>query len=141
MKRLWIDIETRSRVDLKLYGAYRYAACPDFKILMASWTDDPDPEAPVHTAISEEEIWEIPGLWDPKVLKVAHNAPFERICFSTFAGLGDGVYIDPATYRDTMAIAAELGYPKSLGKLAKSLRAGPKDEAGTTHITLLSKPR
>jgi len=48
--RLWIDIETRSRVNLKKCGVYRYVRCPDFRILMASWATDP--EGPITTALS-----------------------------------------------------------------------------------------
>lgn len=140
---LRIDIETRSRVNLKKTGVYRYVRCPDFKILMASWILD---DGPTITATTPGEIYEIPGLWDPQVMKVAHNAPFERVCFSAFADqlgvdLGQRPYLPPAEWRDTMAIAAEQGYPKSLAALARSLGATPKDEAGTALINFFCKPQ
>jgi DNA polymerase len=136
-KTLWVDIETRCCVDLKKYGAYRYAADPSFKIIMASWSLEPD-EAAIQTALTQDEIWDIPGLWDPKVRKVAHNAAFERICYSS--RLGPTEFLPPEHWHDTQAVAAELGYPASLDNLAKSLGATPKDSAGTRLINLFCKP-
>lgn len=142
---LHIDIETRSRANLKRHGMYPYVRCPDFKILMASYSLDGEP---VRTALDVEGILEIPGLWDPSVVKVAHNAAFERVCFSVFseqyrggADLTASGYLDPEHYYDTMAVARELGYPASLGALAPALGATPKDEAGTRLINLFCKPR
>ncbi len=39
---LSIDIETRSSVDIKKAGAYKYAQSPDFRILLFAyqWNDD-----------------------------------------------------------------------------------------------------
>jgi DNA polymerase len=140
--KLWIDIETRSRVDLKKCGVYRYVRCPDFKILMASWSLD---GSPIRTALNYDEIYEIPGLWDGDVAKVAHNAAFERVCFSEFIsrsglGWGDRQYLAPETYHDTQAVAGELGYPQKLEKLAPALGAEEKDTAGTRLINLFCKP-
>ena len=40
---LSIDIETRSSVDIKKAGAYKYAQSPDFEILLFAyqWDDNP----------------------------------------------------------------------------------------------------
>lgn len=135
--RLRIDIETRSRVDLKKYGVYPYAACPDFRILMASWSLD---GSTVRTALSSKEIRAIPGLDDPDVTKVAHNAQFERVCFSRFQGLPVGTYLPPEHWHDTQAVATEYGWPMSLDALAKAIGADPKDSAGTRLINLFCKP-
>ena len=142
---LHIDIETRSRVDLKKFGAYRYVRDEPFKIILAAWSTDGET---IQHSDDHDEIMGIPGLWSPKVLKVAHNAPFERIAFSEFSrrfrggkDLNHLGFIPPEQYRDTMATGAEQGYPKSLGAMAKSLGARPKDEAGTRLINLFCKPR
>lgn len=141
---LWLDIETRSRVNLKKLGVYKYVRCPDFRILMASWSDDGDT---LHTCLDPEEISDIPGLWSPKVEKVAHNAQFERVCFSVFnerhrlgTELGRTGYLPPEPWRDTAAIAAEQGFPRSLAGVARSLGADPKDDAGERLINLFCKP-
>lgn len=135
-KRLWIDIETYSSVDLRKTGVYRYAASDDFLILMAAWTTNPD--GPIQVATTREEIEAIPGLLDPEVTKVAHNAQFERVCFSHFFGV-DG-YLPPEQWHDTQAVAAEWGYPQKLEKLAAALGTTPKDPAGTHLINWFAKP-
>lgn len=137
-KRLWLDIETRSRQPLKQVGVYRYVQCPDFRILMAGWTDDP--ERPVEVALSNEEIHEIPGLWSPNVIKVAHNATFERVCFSAHLGMPVGEFISPYEYHDTQAVAGERGWPQKLENLGRALDGEKKDTAGTRLINLFCKP-
>ena len=139
---LWIDIETYSPTELRTAGVYRYAEDPGFEILMAAWSADGET---VHVAIGEDEVFNIPGLWDPYVMKVAHNAGFERICFTElshreFPELRGSGYLDPAYWRDTMAIGAALGYPRSLDKMAKALGAEQKDAAGTHLINWFCKP-
>ena len=127
--KLYIDIETYSATPIDA-GVYRYVEDPDFRILMAAWSLDGGPV----------EVWfdnyeNIPGLTDPAVTKVAHNAQFERICFSR-----DG-FLPPEQWHDTMAIAAELGLPQALGPLSRRLGAEAKDEAGTRLINLFCVPR
>jgi hypothetical protein len=77
---------------------------------------------------------------DPGVKLVAHNAAFERICFSRSLAMPVGQYLPPEQWFDTMAVAALHGYPRSLEALAKALRLTPKDSAGTRLINLFSKP-
>lgn len=146
MSYLWLDIETFSEADLKKVGVYAYAADPSFEILFCWWTTD---GVEYHLAVGAEEISEIPGLWDVGVTKVAHNAPFERVCFSELLRLlADMVdapvhepYLDPdpETWLDTAGWAAALGLPRSLDKLAKALGIDPKDSAGTRLINTFCK--
>lgn len=142
MTELNLDIETYSSVDLKRFGVYAYTRAPDFKILMCGWALDDDP---VQVAESFGDIYSIPGLWDNEVLKVAHNAPFERICFSEMARrsleLEPYEYLDPEHWHDTAAISALKGYPRSLDGVAKALRTEQKDSAGTRLINLFCKPQ
>jgi len=135
---LRIDIETRSRVDLLKSGVYRYVECPDFEILMCAWSDDLEN---VHLAVGREEIDAIPGLYDSDTFIVAHNANFERICFSAHLGLPVGEYLDPRRFIDTAALAAIYGYPRSLEKSAEALGGPKKDAAGTALIKFFSIPR
>lgn len=128
---LYIDIETRSRVNLKKLGVYKYTECPDFSVLMAGWSLD---GAPAQVAIGHDEILRIPGLFDLE--KVAHNAQFERVCL--------GILVedlrDPAQWIDTAAIAAEYGYPVSLEGGAKALGVTEKDAAGSKLVKLFTQP-
>lgn len=134
---LYIDVETFSDVDLTKYGVYRYAESPGFEILMAAWSLD---GSETRVAVGRDEVEAIPGLRDSAVLKVAHNAQFERVCFSAFFGLPAGQYLDPEEWEDTAALAAVAGYPRGLGALAVTLGAQEKDEAGTALINWFCKP-
>lgn len=137
MPRLFLDIETRSSVDLKRSNVYRYSESPDFEILMCAWSTD---GVTVSIAVGEEEIEAIPGLFDPAVVKVAHNASFERVCLSVLAGLPPGQYLAPEQFLDTAMWAAQAALPRKLEKLAPALGAEEKDTAGTRLINLFSKP-
>ena len=86
---LHIDLETYSSVDLAECGVYKYAESSDFEILLFgySWDDQEEVnviEYPAQKGLPEE-IWE--ALQDPDVIKVAHNASFERVCLSHFVHL------------------------------------------------------
>lgn len=140
--KLYIDIETYSGADLRKVGAYVYSEHPEFEILMAAWALD---DAPVQVAIGWEAINAIPYLWDDRVPKVAHNAQFERVCFSaawarSCGNPTHGTYLNPEDWIDTQALAAEWGYPQGLDALAKALGVEEKDTAGTRLISLFCKP-
>lgn len=137
MPRLYIDIETFSHKDVRQVGAYAHAEDPHFMILMAAWAMG---DGPVHIETDPLRILNITGLRDPAVQKVAHNAAFERICYSNALGLPVGTYLDPAEWDDSMASAQAQGWPAKLEQLAKALGVSEKDTAGTRLINLFSKP-
>ena len=138
MTTLYIDIETYSTTDIKR-GVYRYSEDPEFLILMAAWAID---DNPTQVAIGHEEIAAIPHLLDGSnvVVRVAHNAQFERVCLSRLAALPVGSYLPPEAWEDTMALMAEWGYPQSLEDGAKALGAEPKDGAGKDLIRWFCQP-
>ena len=131
---LWIDIETYSPVDLAKCGVYKYTEHPDWRILMCSWALN---EGPVQRAEGHEEILKIPGLFDRKVLKIAHNASFERVNLSRLKRRG---FLPPEQFFDTAALARTWGLPSSLKDFALAMGAEEKDEAGARLINLFSKP-
>ena len=131
---LWLDIETYSPVDLSKAGVYKYTEHPDWRILMCSWALN---DGPVQRAEGHEEILAIPGLFDRKVLKIAHNASFERVNLSRLKGPG---FLPPEQFFDTAALARTWGLPASLKDFALAMGAEEKDEAGTRLINLFSKP-
>nr|DAQ79149.1 MAG TPA: DNA polymerase I [Caudoviricetes sp.] len=137
MKILDIDIETYCELDLQKVGVYAYTEHPSFRILTASYAVD---NGDVRITTDEDEIRNIPGLWDYAVTKSAHNANFERICFSRLAGLPTGEYLPPESWLDTQGMAANWGYPQKLEYLAEALGVEHKDSAGTRLINLFSKP-
>ena len=131
---LWLDIETYSPVDLAKSGVYKYTEHPDWRILMCSWALN---DGGVHRAEGHEAILEIPGLFDRKVLKIAHNASFERINLSRLKSRKK--FLPPEQFFDTAALARTWGLPSSLKDFALAMGAEEKDEAGARLINLFSK--
>lgn len=151
MSLLFLDYETFSSVSLSrrqsqpAAGVYAYTEAPDFEPLMAAWAFE---DGDVQLAEGLEEILRIPGLFDPDVKKVAHNAEFERIVTSEILHRQSDVscsyarsYRPPEEWIDTMALAAIHGYPQSLDGLTRALGAEAKDSAGTRLINLFCVPR
>lgn len=133
-----IDIETRSSFDLRATNVYKYVTAPDFEITVAAYAVD---DGPVITVEGQDDILAIDGLFDPKVKKVAHNAGFERVCFSAASGMSEGTYIHPREWDCTMALSALHGYPRSLKNLGQFVGGEEKDEAGTLLIKFFCIPR
>lgn len=130
---LYVDIETRSRRDLKKVGVYAYVEDPDFDIIMCAYAFDDDP---VQTVFSQLDIHSILfDAWAGGHEIAAHNAQFERVCFAAA-----GFRLDPICFHDTMAIAGERGLPQSLDACAKAIGCSPKDSAGSKLIKLFCVP-
>lgn len=138
MNVVYVDIETRSRVDLKNAGTYRYVECPDWEILMGAWSLN---DGPVFMTIGHEAtVAQFEAYQMIADRFIAHSCQFERINFSR-AALPSCTYLPPEPWLDTAAIAAELGFPRKLAPLAVALGGEQKDEAGTRLINLFCKPR
>ena len=115
MRVAHIDIETFSSVDLAKCGVYKYAEAEDFEILLFGVSVDGGPVVVYDLASGENLPANIKeALTDPKVIKVAHNANFERVCLSHFLGLPAHTYLPPQQWRCTMTWAAYMGLPLSL---------------------------
>lgn len=117
MKRLNIDLETYSSVNLTKEGVYKYVSSPDFEILILSYSIDKGPIKTLSLATGDKLTQELKeALKNPEVSKYAHNATFERL------SLGQIGYAIPATeWRCTMIKAAYCGLPLSLEQLSKVL--------------------
>jgi len=137
MRELHIDIETRSRADLRKGGVYRYADDPSFQILLFAYSFDGEPVQCIDLTRDELPQEIVDALSDKNVIKWAHNATFERIAIGSHLG----EMLDPAQWRCTMIHAAELGMPLSLEKLAAFLQTdAQKDHTGKRLITKFSIP-
>ena len=117
-KRLHIDIETYSPEALADCGVHRYAAHPEFMILLFAYAVDDGPVTVIDLASGVT----IPApirraLTDPDIVKVAHNATFERTCIGAMLGQT----LDPHQWECTMIQCARCGLPMSLGEVAKAL--------------------
>ena len=116
--RLHIDIETYSPEALADCGVHRYAAHPDFRILLFAYAFGDNPV----TVIDLASGMTLPApvrraLTDPKITKVAHNATFERTCIGAMLGQR----LQPEQWECTMIQCARCGLPMSLGEAAKAL--------------------
>ena len=119
MKRLSIDLETYSSVDLGKSGVYKYAESEDFEILLFAYSID-DGEVKVIDLASGEIIPEeiLSALSDENIEKWAFNANFERVCLSRFLGKR----LNPKGWYCTMIWSAYLGLPLSLEKVGEVLK-------------------
>lgn len=141
-RRLFIDIETSSTTDLSKAGVYRYAESEDFQILLFAFSFDGDPVEVIDMKHFEAlPDFLIEAILDPDVIKVAHNAAFERICLSRyFRDLGmldDYEFLDPEDWQCSMVHAATLGLPLSLDQLSQVLNLErPKLKEGRALIKM-----
>ena len=139
MQELGIDIETYSSNDLPSCGVYKYVEAEDFTILLFAYSVDGGPVTCCDFAQGEELPEEIlAALRDPKVVKTAFNAAFERICISKYYGWP---LMDPAQWRCTMVRAARMGLPLSLRQCGEVLKlADGKMKEGAALIRYFSCP-
>lgn len=119
MKKLSIDLETYSSVDLGKSGVYKYAESEDFEILLFAYSID-NGEVQVLDLVSGEIIPEeiLSALSDKSIEKWAFNANFERVCLSRFLGKR----LKPQGWYCTMIWSAYLGLPLSLEKVGEVLK-------------------
>ncbi len=137
-----IDFETRSAVDLRKTGVYKYAAdqstdiwCMAYK---APWSDDVLVWQPGDAVDTHLEDWIMAGG-----LLSAWNANFERVIWNEIMV---GRYQWPATkikqWRCTMAQASAMGLPRALGQAASVLGVEEqKDKAGAALMLRMARPR
>ena len=153
MKETLIDIETYSEVDIKSCGLYRYATAPSFEILLIAWATDDG------SGFGETQCCDL-ASGDPfpaelleafqsgTVRLIAHNASFERVCFSVhlqryFPGqyLQPGAFLSPENWLCTMVMAGSLTLPLALKDVGEVLKtAQQKDKEGERLIKLFSMP-
>ena len=138
LRVLHLDIETYTFAPLPKCGVYRYCDAPDFEILLLSYAFDDAPVVTVDMACGET----LPdaflhALEDANILKIAHNAAFERVCFSKHLGH----WLDPAQWRCTMVMAWYQTLPGKLADTAVALNVMEKKmEEGKDLIRYFSMP-
>ena len=118
MRRLSVDIETYSDVDLIKCGVYAYANSPNFEILLFAYSVD-DGEVDIVDLASGELLPDdiLAALTDSSIIKTAFNAQFERVCLSKHLG----ITLDAAQWYCTAVQAAELSLPNSLADVGSVL--------------------
>lgn len=137
-----IDFETRSAVDLRKTGVYKYADDPSTDIwcmaYSAPWLDDVAIWMPGDPMDTRLEDWIVEGG-----LLTAWNANFERTIWNTIMV---SRYNWPRTkikqWRCTMAQASAMGLPRALGQAAAVLGVQEqKDKTGAALMLRMARPR
>ena len=138
LRVLHLDLETYSSSPLPKCGVYRYCDSSDFEILLLSYAFDDGPVITIDLACGETLPDEfLKALEDPTILKIAHNAVFERVCFSKYLGH----WLDPAQWRCTMVMAWYQTLPGKLADVAVALNVTEKKmEEGKDLIRYFSMP-
>ena len=167
MKNLSIDIETYSEIDIKKAGAYRYAE--EAEVMLFGYSVDFG-EVECVDLMNGEEIPDhiVQAIFDPSVLKSAHNAAFERAVLGwyftrellwyyddvgnfqwpaeTYAKIGNHfkngkVTLPVEQWQCTQVLCARAGYPLDLDGASVALgTADKKDKRGRDLIRLFSVP-
>ena len=127
---VYIDIETRSDLDVRDVGAYVYGAHPSTEVLCLAWAAN---DKPVKIAKTPNEIRAfVARVVEADATLVAHNVDFER-----------NVLRLRSRWLDTAALAARMSLPRSLEELAKALFPDRpeyhKDMAGNRTMLKLCK--
>ena len=139
-RRLLIDLETYSSVDITKAGAFKYVESDDFEILLLAyaWNDGPVRVLDFTDPFTLEELGDVvAGLLDPDTVKVAHNSAFERACLTKHLGQE----LPAEEWEDTMILAAMNGLPMSLDAAGAALQLkDQKIKEGTSLISYFCKP-
>lgn len=138
MTKLFIDIETYSSVDIRKSGMYKYVESKDFEILIFAFVIDDNHVKAIDLKSGQQVPRDIILMLEsPEVLKLAHNAQFERVCISKHFKLT----LHASQWECTMAKSAAAGWPLNLDQAAKAMALEElKDMRGKSLITYFTKP-
>lgn len=146
---IYIDVETRSKVNLKESNVDVYAEDPSFRVLMLSYAKGAGPVQTIDLMAQEIPVELILDLLNPRHRKVAYNAAFEIVTIGTMLARKAGLDEDArrafisewsAQWSDAMAWASYNGYIGTLDSVTKALGAVEKEKAGKSLIKLFSVP-
>ena len=139
-RELFIDIETYSDIELTDCGVYRYVDTPGCEIMLFGYAYGDEPAQVVDLASGESLPPAVfADLTDPAVLKLAHNANFERTCLARFYGRA----MPPDQWECTAVRSSSLGLPRSLAAVGEVLGLGEDEKkmaVGKRLIQYFAKP-
>jgi len=140
MKRIRLDFETRSELDIWKCGAWEYSHAPSTKILCTAWAEDNNPVIGVSTIAGLERLKDYVTQED--CLFVAHNAFFEQCIWKNILVKRYGFPPIPLKrWRCTLAKACAYAIPRGLEKAVQALNLPVHKDMGGRQIMLrLSKP-
>lgn len=137
---LHLDYETRSTVDLRKTGAYKYAEHPSTGVWCFSWKFDGE----------ETRLWLEGDPLPQRVVDhiaaggkvVAHNAAFERIITNLVMRRHGFPELKIEQQDCTMARGLAMGLPGGLDQLGMAMRTPiQKDKEGSALMMRLCRPR
>ena len=148
--KLYIDIESRSVVDLRRTGVYPYAQHKDTEILCIACVTDSNQEL-LWVPNQFRQRWDETELITTEDLSVlferaeeihAHNVQFERVMLQNLGKRYGLPSIRNEVWRCSMAKCGAASLPLGLGKAALALGLEQqKDDEGHRLMLKLSKPR
>lgn len=139
--KLWLDFETRSRVDLRQVGADKYAKDPSTDVLCAAFAVDQD-DVKIwlpHERCPDEIVDAVENNWGIN----SHNVSFEDAIWSNVMTPKYGWPTLPrSNLHCTAAKAAYANIPRSLDAACRTLDMGDagKDAEGHKVMMKLCKP-
>lgn len=141
-KLMFMDLETRSRCELKEAGLYQYAADDSTEILVVSVAFDNEPVRSAWLPAPSNEDAALLDRMDKHIREgrtvVAHNASFERLLWLYQTTMSP---IQAEQMVCTAVKAAAMGLPRSLEKACPALGlAHVKDTEGARLMRKISKP-
>lgn len=129
-KRIWLDSETRSRLDLKKVGLFNYTDACEPILITYAFDDEPVQVWQVDEPLPERLLSEIRN----GVEVAAHNALFDYLALKDVLGL------KLEQMADTMAISTANHLPASLDQQGKVLGAEQQKKAGWQLINHFCTP-
>ena len=127
--KIYLDIETYCDLDLKRSGVYKYSEHSTFEIMLLAYAFNTDEVKVIDLANGEKIPSDLAAaLLNPAIVKVAHNANFERVCLRQI-----GYEIPINQWECTAAKAAYFGFPRALSNLSVCLNLGDKGKLETGH--------
>jgi len=134
MTILRIDLETYSDVDLRKCGVHKYAASPNFQIMLFGFKYGDGPARVIDLMAGEKiPAHIVSALYDPAVQKTAYNAAFELTCLSRH--FDEPMPVEQ--WRCTSVHALYLGMPGNLADVGKVVGLPPEKQKMSIGWTLI----
>lgn len=143
MNKLHLDFETRSELDIKKVGAFKYAMHPSTEIMCMAWSYNREQTPYVLLASDIKKGWTIPVEYIEGFRLSAHSAHFEYAIWNYILHRRHGwpALWEPSRWACTLARAAMCNLPLSLEGAGEALKITmQKDLNGRAAMLKLCKP-
>lgn len=122
MNTLWLDIETRSAVNIHRCGGYKYLEDPSTEVILLGYALNEDPVEVIDLYRYDLAVWrDFRDRWAFADVIAAHNSQFERVAFNIHFPF---LKANEKRWHDTMIKAYLHALPGSLGSLSEIFKLG-----------------